>query len=93
MSVESIDPTTGEILKKYDEMTPEEIAATIEKADRAFTSWRTTSFGERAERMRAAGRILREKTDEYARLMADEMGMPLADGREEEEKCAWVCEF
>ena len=47
MSVESINPTTGEILKKYDEMTPEEIAATIEEVDRAFTSWRTTSFGER----------------------------------------------
>jgi succinate-semialdehyde dehydrogenase/glutarate-semialdehyde dehydrogenase len=93
MSVESIDPTTGKILKKYDEMTPEEIAATIEKADRAFTSWRTTSFGERAERMRAAGRIVREKTDEYARLMADEMGKPLAEGRAEAEKCAWVCEY
>ena len=93
MSVESIDPTTGEILKKYDEMTPEEIAATIEKADRAFTSWRTTSFGERAELMRAAGRIVREKTDEYARLMADEMGKPLAEGRAEAEKCAWVCEY
>ena len=93
MSVESIDPTTGEVLKKYDEMTPEEIAATIEKADRAFTSWRTTSFGERAELMRAAGRIVREKTDEYARLMADEMGKPLAEGRAEAEKCAWVCEY
>ena len=93
MSVESINPTTGEILKKYDEMTPEEIAATIEKADRAFASWRTTSFGERAERMRVAGRIVREKTDEYARLMADEMGKPLAEGRAEAEKCAWVCEY
>ena len=93
MSVESINPTTGEILKKYDEMTPEEIAATIEKADRAFASWRKTSFGERAERMRVAGRIVREKTDEYARLMADEMGKPLAEGRAEAEKCAWVCEY
>jgi succinate-semialdehyde dehydrogenase/glutarate-semialdehyde dehydrogenase len=93
MSVESIDPTTGEILKKYDEMTPEEIAATIEKADRAFASWRTTSFDERARQMRAAGQVLREKTDEYARLMADEMGKPLAEGRAEAEKCAWVCEY
>jgi succinate-semialdehyde dehydrogenase/glutarate-semialdehyde dehydrogenase len=93
MSVESINPTTGEILKEYDEMTPEEIAATIEKADRAFASWRKTSFGERAEQMRAAGRVVREKTDEYARLMADEMGKPLAEGRAEAEKCAWVCEY
>ena len=93
MSLESIDPTTGEILKEYDEMTPEGVAATIEKADRAFVSWRKTSFGERAELMRTAGRIVREKTDEYARLMAEEMGKPLAEGRSEAEKCAWVCEY
>jgi succinate-semialdehyde dehydrogenase/glutarate-semialdehyde dehydrogenase len=93
MSIESVNPTTGEVLKRYDEMTPEEIAATIEEVDRAFTSWRTTSFGERAKHMRAAGRILREKRDEYARLMADEMGKPLAEGRAESEKCAWVCEY
>jgi succinate-semialdehyde dehydrogenase/glutarate-semialdehyde dehydrogenase len=43
--------------------------------------------------MRVAGRIVREKTDEYARLMADEMGKPLAEGRAEAEKCAWVCEY
>jgi succinate-semialdehyde dehydrogenase/glutarate-semialdehyde dehydrogenase len=93
MSVESINPTTGEILKEYDEMTPEEIAATIERADRAFASWRTTSFDERARQMRAAGQVLREKTDEYARLMADEMGKPLAEGRAELGKCASVCEY
>jgi len=93
VSVESINPTTGEILRKYEEMTPEEVDATIEAADRAFASWRKTSFGERAEPMRAAGRIVREKTDEYARLMADEMGKPIAEGRSEAEKCAWVCEY
>ena len=93
MSMESINPATGEILKRYDEMTPETIAATVEEVDRAFTSWRSTSFGQRAKFMRAAAYVLRKRRDEYARLMADEMGKPLAQGHTETDKCAWVCEY
>jgi succinate-semialdehyde dehydrogenase/glutarate-semialdehyde dehydrogenase len=36
---------------------------------------------------------LRERKDELAMLMALEMGKPLAQGRAEAEKCAWVCEY
>jgi succinate-semialdehyde dehydrogenase/glutarate-semialdehyde dehydrogenase len=43
--------------------------------------------------MREAGQILRGRSDEYARLMADEMGKLLSEGRAEVEKCAWVCEY
>ena len=52
MTIESVNPVSGEILKRYDELTPGEIAATIEEVDRAFASWRTTSFDERARHMR-----------------------------------------
>ena len=93
MGMDSVNPATGEILKRYDEMTPEKIAATVEEVDRAYTSWRTTSFGERAKHMRAAATILRRRREEYARLMAEEMGKPLAQGRAETDKCAWVCEY
>ena len=37
--------------------------------------------------------ILREKANEYAVLMAQEMGKPIRDGRAEAEKCAWACEY
>ena len=43
--------------------------------------------------MRRAGALLRERKDELARLMALEMGKPLAQGRAEAEKCAWVCDY
>jgi succinate-semialdehyde dehydrogenase/glutarate-semialdehyde dehydrogenase len=37
--------------------------------------------------------LLRERRDALARLMAVEMGKPLAQGRAEADKCALVCEY
>ena len=43
--------------------------------------------------MRRAAELLRERADELARLMAVEMGKPLADGRAEAVKCALCCDY
>jgi succinate-semialdehyde dehydrogenase / glutarate-semialdehyde dehydrogenase len=43
--------------------------------------------------MHAAAKLLRERSDDYARLVADEMGKPLAQGKGEIEKCAALCDF
>jgi len=93
MPIESVNPTNGATIRTYKEPSPEEVAAILGQVDEAFGSWRTTSFGERAQLMRAAAQVLRAKTDEYARLMAEEMGKPIREGRAEVEKCAWVCEY
>jgi len=93
MAITTVNPTTGETLRSYDEMSPEEVRDLLDAAHQAFLSWRRVSFEERAERLRAAARALRDKKDEYATLMAIEMGKPLEGGRSEIEKCAWVCEY
>ena len=43
--------------------------------------------------VREAGAILRARTDEFARLMTEEMGKTLDDGRAEVEKCAFHCDW
>lgn len=93
MPLTSINPTTGEELHRYEEMDPTEVVATVERVDAAQRAWATTDFGERAERIRAAAEILRSGREEYARLMALEMGKPLAGGRAEIDKCARVCDY
>jgi succinate-semialdehyde dehydrogenase/glutarate-semialdehyde dehydrogenase len=93
MSIESVNPATGETIKTYKEMSKAEVDTIIEDCHQAFRSWRGVTFAKRRERMREAARILRERSAEYARLMADEMGKPLRDGRAEAEKCGWVCEY
>ena len=93
MPIESINPTTGEVIKQYQEMAPDTVRQILEESEQAFQSWRKTSFAERARPLRKAAEILRKNADEYARLMALEMGKPIADGRAEANKCAWGCEY
>ena len=93
MAIESFNPATGERIRVYPEHSFEQACDVIEAADRAFGSWRETSFEQRAERMRRTAALLRERKSAYARLMCDEMGKLLRDGEAEAEKCAWVCEY
>ena len=92
MSIESVNPATGETVRTYDEMTPQQTAAAVADAHEAWKAWRKTSFAERAKPMKKAAAILRERKAEFAKLMAIEMGKPLKQGVAETEKCAWVCE-
>lgn len=93
MAIESINPTTGELLEEFTEWTPEQTAAVIEEVAAAGQNWRQTSFVERAALMKAAAAVLRRNRDDYARTMALEMGKPLTEGRAEADKCAWVCDY
>src|SRR5690606_1805329 len=54
--------------------------------------WRTTTFSQRAELLRRAASLLRERKTDLARLMAGEMGKPLPQGISETEKCALACD-
>ncbi|MEE8585206.1 MAG: NAD-dependent succinate-semialdehyde dehydrogenase, partial [Acidobacteriota bacterium] len=93
MAIRSVNPATGETIREYEEMTPQEVRRIIGKAEAAFSEWKGTSYSQRAALMKKAAQVLRGKAEEYARLMALEMGKPLAGGRSEVEKCAWVCDF
>ena len=93
MTFQSVNPTTGEVLDTFEETVPDALTRILERATAASRDWRRRPVAERAERLRAAGRLLRERKDTYARTMALEMGKPLAQGVGEAEKCAWVCDY
>ncbi|MDD4857654.1 MAG: NAD-dependent succinate-semialdehyde dehydrogenase [Candidatus Krumholzibacteria bacterium] len=93
MTLKSINPATGEMMGTYEEIAPEEAARAIVRCDAAFAAWRETSFSERGALMKGAASVLRNRREEYATLMALEMGKPVRQGRAEIEKCAWVCDY
>ncbi len=93
MIIETINPSNGERIDRYPEMPPADVHKVLRAVDKAFRSWRETAVAERAVPMRAAAAALRHREGELASLMAREMGKPLAQGRAEVQKCAWVCEY
>jgi len=93
MSHVAINPTTGETLSSHPDWSAAELRKAIADAHKAQRRWRKLPLARRAEPLRAAARLLRERAAPLAELMAREMGKPLAQGRGEVEKCAWVCEY
>ena len=89
--MKSINPTNGELVAEYQTHSSAEIDGRIEAAHAAFSDWRRVRFPERAELMERAGDLLEKRKEDLARLMTVEMGKPIAAGRAEAEKCAWVC--
>jgi succinate-semialdehyde dehydrogenase/glutarate-semialdehyde dehydrogenase len=89
--LETINPATGEPGKPYDETSLDAALAAAKAARTAYLDWRKTSFAQRSAIMRKAAQILRARKDEFARLMTDEMGKTLDDGRAEVVKCAFNC--
>jgi len=93
MAIQSIDPTTEEVLANFDEYTPRQVDQALAEAAAAFPAWRERSFAERGDLMRRAASVLRENKERYARLLTLEMGKPITQAEAEIEKCAWNCDF
>jgi len=93
MSIQSINPATGEVLETFKETSREDLDRSLAAAHAAFLEWRTAPFATRAERMREAARVLRTRRAEYARTMTLEMGKPIVQAEAEVDKCAWGCEY
>jgi succinate-semialdehyde dehydrogenase/glutarate-semialdehyde dehydrogenase len=91
--IRPVNPATGETGKSYDPHSIHDAASAAKAARAAFEKWRRTSFAERSRVVHKAAEILRARQDELARLMTDEMGKTLDDGRAEVEKCAFHCDW
>jgi succinate-semialdehyde dehydrogenase / glutarate-semialdehyde dehydrogenase len=88
-----INPATGEPGRSYDRHTIEDGLAAAEAARAAFLDWRRTGFAERSRIIHKAADILRARQLEFAKLMTEEMGKTVDDGRAEIEKCAFHCDW
>src|SRR5919112_200524 len=91
MAIATTDPTTGQLVRRYDAMTPDQIEAALAASVTAFEHLRRTSFAQRAEWMNAAADILDAEADQVAATMTTEMGKTLASAKAEVAKCAKGC--
>ena len=93
MAIQSKNPSTEEILKTFTEITEVELEEKVSLASNAFSSWKKTSFEERANLMRKLGEYLRTHTEEFSKLQMLEMGKTMKSGPSGIEKCAFLCDY
>src|SRR6516162_9945966 len=93
MAIATINPATGEVLKKFEPLSDSQVDEKIAAAATAFQSFRKTSFADRARWMNNAAEILEAEKDALGHLMTLEMGKTLASAIAEAEKCATACRY
>lgn len=89
----SINPANGETIASLPWTTGPEVDMAITLADTAFRQWRKTAIEQRADALRAIGRVLRERGEEMAQCITREMGKPIKQARGEVAKSAHLCDW
>ncbi|MFJ4641513.1 aldehyde dehydrogenase AldH [Streptomyces hygroscopicus] len=93
MTLVTVDPTTGKVLKEFAPHTPAEVEARVAAADAAFRALARTTFAQRADWMRRTADLLEAEADEVADLITTEMGKTLVSARYEALKSATAMRF
>jgi acyl-CoA reductase-like NAD-dependent aldehyde dehydrogenase len=63
MSLRSLNPTDGRLIREYPEASSEEVTAALRAARDVFPEWRRRAFAGRARPLERAGELLRERRD------------------------------
>ncbi|WP_201567506.1 NAD-dependent succinate-semialdehyde dehydrogenase [Psychrobacter sp. JCM 18900] len=77
------NPATGEVEATYPTATEQDIQQVIEQADTAYQDWRKVPLNERSALLHKIADIYIERQDELSRIVANEMGKPVAQAKGE----------
>jgi succinate-semialdehyde dehydrogenase / glutarate-semialdehyde dehydrogenase len=93
MAIESINPATGTLLRRFDPLTGEAARQKIALASESFRAYSLVPLDHRALWLRKLASILEQEIDDLSTLITQEMGKPLAAARFEILKCADTCRY
>jgi succinate-semialdehyde dehydrogenase/glutarate-semialdehyde dehydrogenase len=93
MSIQSINPATGEVLRTFEPLTDSAVKAKIAIAHAAFRAYGEVPLEHRALCMRKLAGILEHETEELATLLTQEVGKTIESSRQEVRKCAAGCRY
>jgi succinate-semialdehyde dehydrogenase/glutarate-semialdehyde dehydrogenase len=85
MTYQSLNPATGKLLKKYEELSDKDLEARLALADACFKTWRHKSYAERAVVVSKAAALLHDQAESFAHTMTLEMGKRINEARGEVE--------
>jgi succinate-semialdehyde dehydrogenase/glutarate-semialdehyde dehydrogenase len=93
MSYQSFNPSTGKLLKQFQELTDAELEAKIAAAATCYETWRHKTYAERAVILANAAVLMHEQVDALAHTMTLEMGKRIAEARGEVEFSSNILDY
>lgn len=93
MTIENINPWTGQVDYRYRYFDAAQIEARLAASARAYPGWSSLGFEERAAYMRRVAELLRGHRERIASVMTAEMGKLRREALAEIEKSAGACEY
>jgi len=87
MAIATVSPVTGEVLKSFDELSPEQLEDKLARAASAAEAYRLTSVDERAGWLGKAAEHLEKEADSVSKMITTEMGKTYRAAQEEVAKC------
>jgi aldehyde dehydrogenase (NAD+) len=91
--IDVVEPSTGDVLARVAQATPEQYEQVAQNAVETFERWRMLPAPKRGEYVRQLGNALREKRDELGALVTLEMGKIHAEGVGEVQEMIDICDF
>jgi len=94
VAYQSVNPFSGELLRSFDRLTDSQMESALSKADSTFQHiWSKANFQDRAKIISRAASLMLERKESLARLATLEMGMRIAEGRDEVEMSAAILQY
>jgi len=83
MAYESVNPNDGTTVKKFEELTDDQLEAKITTAEACYKTWKKKSYSERAVIICKAAKLMQENVDRFAKHATIEMGKLINEARGE----------
>lgn len=93
MAYRSVNPYDNQAVAAFADLTDEELSSLLARAHQTFAVWSAMSFAQRRAAGKRAAVILRERPDEFARLLTLEMGKLYAESQAEVELAASIIDY
>ncbi len=90
---QSLDPYTNQLLAEYPTLTQTQADQKLERATKAWKSWRKSSFTQRSDLLLNVAQLLEKHNETYARIITAEMGKHIREARAEVAKCITACTY
>ncbi|PNU03610.1 aldehyde dehydrogenase family protein [Novosphingobium guangzhouense] len=82
-SIDVVNPATGQVLMQAPRADEAQAEQAVAAARQAFPGWAALGYGRRSTLLDALAGAIEERIDDFARLLTQEQGKPLAEARGE----------